>query len=153
VLDAVNAFPIAELPREIFRILLRRARLSSIVVAVIRADTRLSMTMNPKSIIIYSLLYCTNCWCATDSQDVTTLSGIDDDADPEMAAGSTTSDNIAYNLTTESPLPVTTMNEYFVSGSSSSTSIVSRDRMSPVSSHNVNHKDKPKSEEVSSLNK
>lgn len=122
---------------------------------VIRADARLSTTMMmiPKSVLIYSLVWYTSCWCATDSQDITTLSAIDDDTDSEESGAAFT---LSDNITTESPLPVTTMNEYFVSGSSSSSSsssssTVSRDRMGPVSSHNVNHKDKPKLDEVSSL--
>lgn len=111
-------------------------------------DTDPMRAMVFKSIIVYSLVYCTS-WCATaDDQDITISTITDDNMDSELS-GATVFDNVSYNFTTETPLPGTTVNEYFISSSSSSSSAASRDRMGSVNSH-YNHKDKPKStEEVS----
>lgn len=112
-------------------------------------DTDPMRAMVFKSIIVYSLVYCTS-WCATaDDQDITISTITDDNMDSELS-GATVFDNVSYNFTTETPLPGTTVNEYFISSSSSSSSAASRDRMGSVNSH-YNHKDKPKSTEENTI--
>lgn len=107
-------------------------------------DTDPMRAMVFKSIIVYSLVYCTSWYATADDQDITISTITDDNMDSELS-GATVFDDASYNFTTEAPLPGTTVNEYFISSSSPA----SRDRMGSINSH-YNHKDKLKStEEVS----
>lgn len=88
-----------------------------------------------------------------ESQEATTLTTAEEEADSEMAEA-TQSDSLSYNTTTDSPAgSITTMsNEYFgPSGTGSSNGgsagTIPRDRMGPLNAYYHNLKDRPKSTE------